>query len=48
MFMMRDWYCYSVKEVAKAYDITPNNAAVRLSRIKEKFKRYLEDEGVII
>ncbi|MCH5325241.1 MAG: sigma-70 family RNA polymerase sigma factor [Eubacterium sp.] len=48
IFLMRYWAGYSVKDVAKSFDMTSNNAAVKLSRIKERLKRYLEEKGVAI
>ena len=46
LFLRRYWYAESVKEVAKAAHSTAGSVAVRLFRIREKLRLYLEKEGL--
>lgn len=46
LFVRRYWYGISVKGLAKVYRKKPNTIAVKLHRIREKMKEYLEREGV--
>lgn len=48
MFVRRYWYGDSVKDIAKAFHITQNNASVRLHRLRKELKTCLEEEGVIL
>ncbi len=48
MFMCRYWCSDSVSDIAEKFGITPHHVSVRLSRIREKMKKYLEKEGVEI
>ena len=45
LFLRRYWFGDSVKDVAKAFDLTQNAASVRLSRIRNQLKDYLIKEG---
>ena len=45
LFVRRYWYGDEVKALAAQRGITRNNAAVRLSRIRNKLKNFLEQEG---
>lgn len=45
IFVRRYWFSDSVPEIAKRLGITENNVYVRLSRIREKLRVYLEKEG---
>ncbi len=48
IFLMRYWAGYSVKAIAKSFDAAPNTVTVRISRIKEKLRKYLQKEGTEI
>lgn len=45
LFLRRYWFGDSVKDLAKAFGLTQNSAAVRLSRIRGGLKDYLLKEG---
>jgi len=45
LFLRRYWFGDSVKDVARAFDLTQNTASVRLSRIRTQLKDYLIKEG---
>lgn len=46
MFVRRYWYADSVSDIAVRFGVSANNAAVRLSRVREKLRKYLEENGV--
>lgn len=48
MFVRRYWYSDSISDIAERFQISNNNVSVRLSRIREKLKRYLKREDVEI
>lgn len=48
MFVRRYWYADSVFDIAVMFRISANNAAVRLSRIREKLRAYLREEGICV
>ena len=45
MFLRRYWFCDSVEGIAKALGKSSHFVSVKLSRTKEKLKKYLEKEG---
>ncbi len=45
IFLRRYWFGDSVKEIARAFDLSQNAAAVRLNRIRNQLKDYLIKEG---
>lgn len=45
LFLRRYWFGDSVKDAARAFDLSENAAAVRLSRIRNQLKVYLIKEG---
>lgn len=45
MFVRRYWYSDSISEIAALFRLSNHNVVVRLSRIREKLKAYLEKEG---
>lgn len=45
LFLGRYWYATSVKELAKAWDMTPNAVSLRLYKTREKMKAYLSERG---
>ncbi|MBR1810546.1 MAG: sigma-70 family RNA polymerase sigma factor [Clostridia bacterium] len=48
IFVCRYWYCDSVKQIAKDFDLTEPVVKVTLYRTKNKLKKYLEKEGYTI
>lgn len=44
MFVKRYWFSESLSEIAGTFGITENNASVRLSRMREKLRKYLENK----
>lgn len=48
LFVCRYWYGDSISALADRFQISKNNATVRLSRIRWKLKKYLREEGVSI
>lgn len=48
LFTRRYWYSDPLQDIAKMANTTPNSVAVRLFRIREKLKRYLEKEGLLV
>lgn len=45
MFVRRYWYADSISDIAKMFQTSNNNVSVRLSRTREKLKKYLKKEG---
>ena len=45
MFVRRYWYADSIREIAARFRMSNNNVSVRLSRTREKLKKYLKKEG---
>ena len=45
MFVRRYWYSDSISDIAESFKISSNNVSVRLSRIRNKLKKYLKNEG---
>jgi len=48
VFVRRYWYMSSVKDIASDYGMTESNVKVMLMRTRNKFKEYLEREGITI
>lgn len=48
MFVRRYWYSDSVSAIAERFRMTGNNVSVRLSRTRDKLKKYLIMKGVSI
>ncbi len=48
MFLRRYWYMCSVKEIAKSMDMSESNVKVTLMRTRNRFKEYLESEGIAL
>ena len=46
MFVKRYWFSQSVESIAKELAMRENSVAVRLSRLRERLREYLEKEGV--
>ncbi len=45
MFLRRYWFGDSVKDIAKVFAMTENAVSVRLSRIRDGLRRFLQKEG---
>lgn len=48
MFVRRYFYSDSISDIAKRFGISKHNTTVRLSRIRNKLKLFLEKEGIWI
>ena len=48
IFMRRYWFSDSCKDIAKLVGLTEKNISVRLTRIRQKMKKYLIEKGVFI
>lgn len=48
MFVKRYWFAESVKSIAEEFGTTENYVAVRMLRIREKMKIYLERKGIVL
>ncbi len=48
IFMQRYWYICSIREIAERMGMTENNVKVILHRTREKFKQFLEKEGITV
>ncbi len=48
MFVRRYWYADSIEDIAKLFGVSKNNVSVRLSRTREKLRKYLLKQGVYI
>ncbi len=48
LFVRRYWYMTPIKELARDFHMSENNATVTLFRTREKLKDYLEKEGVTL
>lgn len=45
LFVGRYWYARPVREMARAYGLTPNTASQRLRRTRQELKVFLEERG---
>ena len=45
LFCGRYWHGHAVKELARAYELTPKAVTMRLSRTREKLRTYLNERG---
>ncbi len=45
MFIKRYWFAMSVTEIAEDFNVNNHYVSVKLSRIRESLKKYLEKEG---
>ena len=48
IFVRRYWYVSSIKEIAKDYALSESKVKVNLLRTRNKFKEFLEKEGVTL
>lgn len=47
IFILRYWYCDSVKEIAASNGLNETNVSVILNRTRKKLKQHLEKKGMI-
>jgi DNA-directed RNA polymerase specialized sigma24 family protein len=45
LFMGRYWHAVPVKDLAGEYGLTPNSVSLRLGRIRERLRAFLEEGG---
>ena len=48
MFVRRYWYSDSISDIATKFQTSNNSISVRLSRTREKLKKYLKKEGILL
>ncbi len=48
IFMRRYWFCDSYEEIAGAVGLSVKNVSVRLTRLRGKLRKYLEERGVTV
>lgn len=48
IFMRRYWYACEVQEIAKSMGMTESHVSVTLHRTRNRFKAYLEKEGITV
>ncbi len=48
IFMRRYWFADSYKEIAEMTGLSEKNVSVRLTRLREKLKRYLKERGMFV
>ena len=48
IFMRRYWFADSYKDIAEFVGLSEKNISVRLTRIREKMKRYLIEREVLV
>ena len=48
MFVRRYWYADSISDLAQLFHTSNHNVSVRLSRIRNKLKKHLIQEGVLL
>ena len=48
VFIMRYWYLTEVKDIAEKIGENENTVKTVLARLRERFKKYLEKEGIIV
>ena len=48
MFVRRYWHADSIGDIAELFGVSKHTVSVRLSRTREKLRKYLEKEGVYI
>lgn len=48
IFLRRYWFCDSISELAKRYQISESKAKTSLHRTRKKLKAYFEKEGIFL
>ena len=46
IFLCRYWYADSISQISSYFKITENNVSVTLNRLRNKFRKYLEERGI--
>ena len=48
LFVRRYWYSDSIDDLARLFGTSRHNISVRLSRMREKLKKYLLQKGITV
>lgn len=48
IFMRRYWFCDSYEEIAGAVGLSVKSVSVRLTRLRGRLRKYLEERGVVV
>jgi RNA polymerase sigma-70 factor (ECF subfamily) len=48
MFVRRYWFSDSIEDIAKMFNTSSRNISLRLLRVRQKLKKYLEKEGILV
>lgn len=48
LFLRRYWYCETIAEIARRYDLREGSVKTRLHRIRAQLKVHLEKEGIYV
>jgi RNA polymerase sigma-70 factor (ECF subfamily) len=48
IFVRRYWFSDSIEDIAKMFHTSSKNISLRLLRIRQRLKKYLEKEGVLV
>jgi RNA polymerase sigma-70 factor (ECF subfamily) len=48
IFIRRYWFADSIADIAKMFNTSSKNISLRLLRIRQRLKKYLEKEGVLV
>lgn len=48
IFIRRYWYLFSIRDIAKAYDMSDSIIASLLFRMRNELKTHLEKEGIVL
>ena len=48
IFLRRYWYADTIAEIAERYEITQSKVKTQLHRTRQKFRDYLEKEGIAV
>jgi RNA polymerase sigma-70 factor (ECF subfamily) len=48
MFVRRYWFSDSIEDIAKMFNTSSRNISLRLLRVRQKLRKYLEKEGVLV
>lgn len=48
MFVRRYWYADSISDIAAMFNMSNHNVTMRLSRMREKLRKFLLKEGIIV
>lgn len=48
MFVRRYWFSDSIADIAKMFNTSSKNISLRLLRVRQRLKKYLEKEGILV